>query len=272
MNNKSIYLSASLVQAIGGKQASAIIPFIPFLNTTFRRFQINTDKRIAMFMAQAIHESQCFRRLSENLNYSADGLRKTWPKRFSSADAAEYGRKPEKIANHVYAKRHGNGDENSGDGWKYRGRGIFQITFKDNYRACGKALGIDLISKPELLAQPEYACLSAGWYWDSRSLNAFADKSDVAQISKVINGGINGLEERKRLWANNMKIFTTPEKLNPNYLLQKNLKEQIANEACKKRVYGRPCNCILCRNERSPFYRSESKPNLPVPHYMQHMI
>lgn len=148
---------------------------------------------------------------SENLNYSAQGLLKIFPKYFTQDTVANYARQPEKIANRVYANRLGNGDEASGDGWRNRGRGLFQLTGKDNYAKAGAALGKNYAANPELVALPEDACLTAGWYWNTHNLNTFADMPDswrkVANngktyngfeyVSYVINGGENGLAERK---------------------------------------------------------------------------
>jgi putative chitinase len=116
--------------------------------------------------------------------------------RFTKDSAAKCARQPEKIANIAYANRYGNGDEISGDGWRYRGRGVMQITFKENYKACGVALGLDLIKFPELLEQPLNIFRSAGWYWTTRKLNDLADKGDFLAITKIINGGTLGIEDR----------------------------------------------------------------------------
>lgn len=143
----------------------------------------------------------------ENLNYSADALRRTWPSRFMPELAMQVSRQPERIANIVYGGRMGNVEP--GDGWKYRGRGLIQITGRDNYAACSKALFGDdrLLRNPELLEQPEWACMSAAWFWDSRGLNSLADKGDIVGITKKINGGTNGLEDRKALYDKALKVL-----------------------------------------------------------------
>jgi putative chitinase len=110
--------------------------------------------------------------------------------------AQPYHRNPEKIANKVYADRMGNGNEASGEGFKYRGRGLIQLTGKDNYRACGEALGVDLLDNPDLVSSPQYAALSAGWFWDKNKLNQFADANDMTGLTKRINGGTHGLDDR----------------------------------------------------------------------------
>ena len=164
---------------------------------TFIKYNISTTQRQASFIGQCQHESNNFRTLEENLHYSADGLMRTWPSRFPSADVAQqYANNPEKIANKVYAGRMGNGDEESGDGWAYHGRGLIQLTGRDNYSACGASLGFALLTNPELLLQPKSACLSAGWFWGKRGLNSLADSNNIEEMTKRINGGVLGLEDR----------------------------------------------------------------------------
>lgn len=196
----------------------------PHLLETFRTFGIDTARRQAHFLAQADVESGGFTRLEENLNYSAEGLLRVWPSRFTPALAQQMAHRPEMIANYVYGGRYGNGPASSGDGWRYRGRGLKQITFKANYQnltvGLRKALPQesvpDFVKDPDLLLQDRWAALSAGWFWSSRfsfdrarpvwGLNYYADRGDVVRISRLINGGDNGLPERIRrterwLWA-----------------------------------------------------------------------
>jgi putative chitinase len=178
------------------------------------RFQINTPKRIAAFLAQTAHESGGYTMLEENLNYSADTMAVVWPNRFAEMGpdkkpikengknkpnkfALALHRKPEMIANVVYSNRMGNGTIESGEGYKYRGRGLKQLTGKDNYTRCGQALGVDLVAQPELLLTPQYAALSAGWFWDSNRLGDFADRDDFVGMTKKINGGTIGLADRE---------------------------------------------------------------------------
>ena len=174
--------------------------YINALNLTLPSFDINTSLRICHFLAQIIHESGHLKYKSENLNYSSKALCSVFSKYFKSIDIAEqYARKPEKIANKVYANRMGNGDESSGDGWKYRGRGLIQLTGYNNYKKCSEYLEIDLINNPDLICNdPEVSIKAACWFWNSNSLNNFADKDDIITITKRINGGTNGLEDRKR--------------------------------------------------------------------------
>jgi len=163
----------------------------------FARYNINTTQRQASFIGQCQHESNNFRTLEENLHYSADGLMRTWPSRFPSRDVAEqYAQNPEKIANKVYAGRMGNGTEESGDGWKYHGRGVIQLTGKDNYVNFGTAVGMDVANNPDYLVDPHYAALSAGWFWNRKGLNELADVQDYTQMTKRINGGTLGLDDR----------------------------------------------------------------------------
>jgi len=168
------------------------------LNETFDKYQINTTKRQACFLGQAMHESGGFKNLIENLNYSAQGLMRTWPSRFPDMDTAEkYEHNPIKIAGKVYIGRMGN--ETEEDAQKYIGRGIFQLTGKENYANCGLGLGVDLLGHPDWLATPKYAALSAGWYWNKKNLNQYADTNpmDIDTMTKRINGGTLGLDTRK---------------------------------------------------------------------------
>ena len=165
------------------------------INATFERFEINTPKRQAAFLGQCGHESNSFRTVEENLNYRAAALQATWPSRFDAAKALECEHKPEMIANIAYGNRMGNTEP--GDGWKYHGRGLIQLTGKDNYANCGDSLGVDLIGNPILLVTPEYACLSAGWFWNKHGCNELADVMDIETMTKRINGGTLGIDDRK---------------------------------------------------------------------------
>jgi len=165
------------------------------LQAVFNKYDLSNPQRQASFIGQCQHESNNFKSLEENLHYSANGLMRTWSSRFPSADVAEqFANNPEKIANKVYAGRMGNTED--GDGWAYHGRGLIQLTGKDNYRNCGEGIGMDLISSPELLLQPKGAALSAGWFWNKHGLNALADAADYTTMTKRINGGTLGLDDR----------------------------------------------------------------------------
>ena len=164
------------------------------LNETFEKYEINTPKRQACFIGQCMHESGGFKILQENLNYSALALMRTWPSRFPDLDTADkYAHNPELIASKVYAGRMGNTTpEEAG---MYIGRGLIQLTGKENYENCGLGLGVDLLGHPDWLATPQYAALSAGWYWNKKGLNALVD--DIETMTKRINGGTIGLDDRK---------------------------------------------------------------------------
>jgi putative chitinase len=166
------------------------------LEEAFAKYDISTLQRQAAFIGQCAHESGNFKTLQENLNYSAEGLMKTWPSRFPTKEIADqYARQPAKIAGKVYNGRLGNTSEE--DAAQYLGRGLIQLTGKENYANCGTALGIDLIGNPTLLIEPKYAALSAGWFWNKKGLNALADASDYETMTKRINGGVIGLDDRK---------------------------------------------------------------------------
>ena len=164
---------------------------------TFIKYNISTTQRQACFIGQCQHESNNFKTLEENLHYSADGLIRVWPSRFTDKIVADaYANNPEKIANKVYAGRMGNGDEESGDGWAFHGRGLIQLTGRDSYDRFGKAIGVVFTDQPQLLVEPNYAALSAGWFWNKTGLNDLADAQEYGQMTKRINGGTLGLDDR----------------------------------------------------------------------------
>ncbi len=166
------------------------------LEETFSKYDISTPKRQAAFIGQCQHESGNFKTLQENLNYSAEGLMKTWPSRFPNKEMADqYARQPAKIAGKVYNGRLGNTSEE--EAAKFLGRGLIQLTGKENYEHCGLGIGVDLLADPTLLLDPRYACLSAGWFWNKKALNNLADASDIETMTKRINGGLIGLDDRK---------------------------------------------------------------------------
>jgi putative chitinase len=167
------------------------------LNETFARFDISTPVRQASFIGQASHESGNFKTLEENLFYRAETLMRVWPKRFPTLEfAKQYEKNPKKIANSVYSNRMGNRDEASGDGHRFRGRGLFQLTGHSNYFHAGKALGEDFVMNPDLVATPMYAALTAGFFWNTHKLNQYADGRDFLMMTKKINGGTIGLQDR----------------------------------------------------------------------------
>jgi len=165
------------------------------INQALKKYALDSNRRIAAFIGQCQHESGNFKFVKENLNYSAESLMKTWPSRFPDLDTAnQYAHNQEKIANKVYAGRMGNTED--GDGFKYIGRGVIQITGKDNYKNCGEALDLDLLDNPDLISEPNGAVLSAGWFWNKHGLNILADAQDYTNMTKRINGGILGLDDR----------------------------------------------------------------------------
>ena len=178
------------------------------LNEAFQKYDISTPTRQAFFVGQCAHESGNFRILEENLRYSATALMRVWPSRFPNLEVAnQFAGNAEKIANKVYCGRMGNGDEESGDGWKYHGRGLIQLTGKDNYANCGSSLGLDFLSSPDLLLSPKYAALSAGYFWNKKGLNALADSQDYDTMTKRINGGLIGLDDRKAKIAKAISVL-----------------------------------------------------------------
>jgi len=170
---------------------------------------VNTLLRRAHFTGQMAHESGGFRRFVENLNYSAVRIGEVWPR--LAARAHELANNPEKLGNAAYCDRMGNGNEASGDGWRYRGRGLTMLTGKSNYAAAGNALGIDLITNPQRAADPGDAARIALWFWGSRKCNDAADLDDVEKVTRLINGGAVGLEERRRLTREAKRIFAVDE-------------------------------------------------------------
>lgn len=205
-----IPLTAEYLMAATGSNRENAEKFLPFIQGACKAYDITTPKRIAGFLSQIGHESGGLAMLEENLNYKAETLMRVWPKRFPTLEfAQQFARNPQKIANSVYANRMGNGDEASGEGWKYRGRGLKQLTGKDNYRAFSKAIGTDFVADPDLLLQPVNAALSAGWFWSANNLNILADNGDVPGMTKRINGGTIGLEQRQALYAKAMASSPT---------------------------------------------------------------
>ena len=190
-----------------GVMPSLVQKYRNYLQSTFVEFDIETSMRQSMFLAQLLHESAMLSATIENLNYSELNLVKVFKKYFDRNSAKNYARNPQKIANRVYANRMGNGNEESGDGWKFRGRGLIQLTGKDNYIACGKALSTDLIKNPDYLVTPEGAARSAGWFWQSRQLNKTADRGDINDNTRLINGGFNGLDHRIILYKKLLSLL-----------------------------------------------------------------
>jgi len=177
------------------------------LNATFERFDINTPLRQACFIGQCAHESEHFKFLEENLNYKAESLLRVWPNHFTPETAQQCAHHPQLIADIAYAHRMGNGSPDSGDGFRYRGRGLIQLTGKNAYRECGQAIGVDLVNDPEYLTTPEGACLSAGWFWQTHGLNELADANEVEEMTERINGGTLGIENRVALMQQALDVL-----------------------------------------------------------------
>ena len=182
------------------------------LSQLFPDYEINTPQRMAAFIAQCAHESAGFTALKENLNYKAETLMKIWPRHFPNIEIArQYATAPNKqqaIANRAYANRMGNGDEASGDGWKFAGKGLIQLTGRSNYTAFAESLEMDVEDVPEFLATFEGAAQSACWFWESNNLNRFADVGDIKGLTKAINGGFIGLEDRIKHYEHALHVLT----------------------------------------------------------------
>ena len=196
-------------------QLAQIIPGNPHvdhwygaLNLLLPDYEIDTPQRVAAFLAQCAHESGSFKFLKENLNYRAVTLRKVFPKYFPDDAMAEaYAMQPEKIANRVYASRMGNGDEASGDGFRYCGRGLIQLTGKNNYTAFANSIDTPVEEIPEFLSTFEGAVQSACWFWETNNLNVQADTGDIKTMTKKINGGFIGLEDRVKHYEHALHVF-----------------------------------------------------------------
>lgn len=171
------------------------------------KYKINTPLRLAHFLAQCHHESSGFKVVEENLNYSEQGLLKTFKKYFTPEQAKEYAHNKVKIASRVYANRMGNGDEASQEGWLYRGRGYIQLTGKDNYAALDKQIPGDILKNPDLVAT-SYPMLSAAWFWDHNNINDLCDNGNVIDVTKKVNGGLNGVDDRWDLFGHYFGILS----------------------------------------------------------------
>lgn len=178
------------------------------LNTVLPRYQIDTPKRVAAFVAQCGHESAGFTALKENLNYGAPGLMTTFKKYFPTQELANsYARQPERIANRVYADRMGNGNEASGDGWRYCGRGLIQLTGKNNYTAFAASIDMPVEEVPAYLETFEGAVESACWFWNTNKLNQYADSGDLDTMTRRINGGLHGIDDRRARYNNALTVL-----------------------------------------------------------------
>jgi len=198
---------AQLAKFFDHTPANVIDHYVEPLNNALQHFQINTPDRIAMFMAQVGHESGGLTHIEENLNYRAERLPVVFPRYFRDVNPSAYARNPEKIANRVYANRMGNGPESSGDGYRYRGRGLIQLTGHDNYARFANDMGMSVEEAVEYLSTPEGAAMSAAWFWSKNGLNEIADRGDVVAATKRINGGTIGLVDRQAHYSEALHIF-----------------------------------------------------------------
>lgn len=212
-----IPLTVEQVSRVTGAAPADAEKFLPYLQGTCKAFDITSPKRIVGFLSQIGHESQGLRKLEESLNYSTERLLAMFgPHRITVEQARKFGRRPgqaanpEGIANAVYGGEWGRqnlGNTQPGDGYRYRGRGLKQLTGRRNYQRCGLALNEDFVNHPERLLMPVNAALSAGWFWESHGLNKAADRGDVIGMTRIINGGTNGLDQRMALWRTGMEVF-----------------------------------------------------------------
>jgi putative chitinase len=198
----------NLVDIFPSRTSESLSNFLVPLRKVMEKYEINTPIRKAAFIAQIGHESGYFRYIRENLNYSKDGLLRVFPKYFNEDSAGAFARKPEMIASRVYANRMGNGDFISGDGWKYRGRGLIQVTGKSNYESFARYIQKPLEETIRYLETYEGACESAGWFWKVNNCNAIADTGDIVALTRRINGGTNGLEDRRKLYLKAREVFS----------------------------------------------------------------
>ena len=180
------------------------------LSSVLPEYEIDSPQRVSAFIAQCTHESGGFKRLKENLNYKWESLRKVFPKYFPTDELAqEYAHKPEQIANRVYGGRMGNGDKSSGDGFHYCGRGLIQLTGRNNYTKFAESIGMAVEEVPALLETFEGAVKSACWFWKTNNLNQFADAGDILTMTKRINGGTIGLEDRIKHYNHALEVFSS---------------------------------------------------------------
>jgi putative chitinase len=197
------------------EQLKQMVPGNPYIDHWHEAFceilpdyDINTKSRVAAFIAQCAHESGGFKAIKENLNYKAASLCKVWPRYFPNMDVANaYAQQPERIANRAYANRMGNGPEESGDGWKFCGRGLIQLTGKDNYSRYAQSLEISLDEASEHLTTFEGCVQSAAWFWEANNLNQWADSGDMLTLTKRINGGTLGLEDRIKHYQHALHVL-----------------------------------------------------------------
>lgn len=190
--------------------------YLPHLEATMATYEIDDDdEEIASFLAQCMHESSMFSRIEENLNYRAERLLAVFPRYFRDLEhAKQYAHNPEKLASYVYANRMGNGPAETGDGWKFRGRGLIQLTGKWNYEKCGEGIGMFLTETPDYLLTPEGAARSAGWFWNQNKLEEPGSEGEIDEVSRIVNAGpggslksVHGLKERRDIYERLLKVI-----------------------------------------------------------------
>ena len=196
------------------QQLSSMLPGNPYiehwceaLNKILPDYDISTPARMAAFIAQTAHESGGYTALHENLNYQAASLCRVWPHYFNTGNANDYAHQPEKIANRAYGGRMGNGDEASGDGWRFCGRGLLQVTGHDNYQAFADSLQMSIDDVPAFLQTFEGAVQSACWFWENNNLNHWADAGDIEKMTQIINGGQLGIDDRKARYNHALQVL-----------------------------------------------------------------
>jgi putative chitinase len=196
------------------QQLVQFLPKIPYLDHWYDAlsralpdYDINTPHRVAAFLAQCAHESGGFTAIKENLNYKAESLCRVWPRYFNAGNAGQYAHNQEAIANRAYSGRMGNGPEESGDGWKFCGRGLIQLTGRSNYQAFADSLQISIDDASEYLKTFEGCVQSACWFWEANNLNQYADNGDILTMTKRINGGTLGLDDRTKHYHHALQIL-----------------------------------------------------------------
>jgi len=204
-----LFTQEQLAALMPNASAEKVAQYTPALQHYCAKAEVNTKLRLCHLLAQLAHESAELRSSSENLNYSSSALRQIFSRYFpTDAVANQYHRQPERIANRIYASRMGNGTESSGDGWRYRGRGLIQLTGKANYQVCGADLGLDLVENPEQVSDnPAIAVQTALWFWQTKDLNTLADQDKLEAITKKINGGTHGLAQRTQYLEKAFSLF-----------------------------------------------------------------
>ncbi len=204
-----ILITSNQLSQLGASNSNVYLKYATLLNDGMNKYDINTNQRICHFLSQVYVESNALSVVKENLNYNAKRLTEVWPKRFPTLEIAQqYEKNSVKLAEKVYSGRMGN--NKPGDGGKYLGRGLKQLTGKSNYQEFSDAIGVDFVSQPELLEQPLYATLSACWFWSKNNLNNIADKGGLEQvvnITKIVNGGTNGLKDREHYYKKAIQIW-----------------------------------------------------------------